>query len=89
MKSGRLDAETIKAAANGGLLASAASITSGVALTASPVKLLGLITLGTATTVSWPVVAGAGVAGATAAYMLEKKRQRDVEEDFESLLGQG
>jgi len=84
-----LAAEAFEGAARGGLLASAASITSGLAVASAPVKLLGLITLGTTTAVSWPLVATIGAAGAVvggvSAAVIESKRQARIREEFNRL----
>ncbi|MCB1204769.1 MAG: hypothetical protein KDN18_10965 [Verrucomicrobiae bacterium] len=86
----RIATEAIEGASRGGLLASAASITSGLALASTPVKLLGLLTIGTTTAVSWPVVVAMGAAGAifggVSAAMIENKRQRRVQKEFTELL---
>jgi hypothetical protein len=83
-------AEAFDGATKGGLLASAAAITSGLAVASAPVKLLGLITIGTTTAVSWPLVAGIGVVGAivggVAAAMIEGKRQQHIREEFTELM---
>lgn len=82
--------EAIDGATRAGLLASAASITSGVAVATVPVKLLGLITIGTATAISWPVVVAAGVAGAVfgglSSAMMEGRRQQRIREEFTRLI---
>jgi hypothetical protein len=83
-------AEAIEGAAKGGLLASAAAITSGFAIASTPVKLLGLITIGTTTAVSWPIVAAIGAAGAlfggVSAALLEGHRQQRTREEFTELM---
>jgi hypothetical protein len=85
----RIATEAVEGATKAGLLASAASITSGLAVASTPVKLLGLITLGTTTAVSWPVVIALGAAGAlfggVSAAMIESKRQQRVREEFTRL----
>ena len=86
----KIAAEAIDGATKGGLLASAASITSGIAVASTPVKLLGLITLGTTTAISWPVVAALGVVGAivggASAAMIESKRQDQIRKEFAKLM---
>ena len=87
---GKIVAEAIDGATKGGLVASAASITSGIAVAATPVKLLGLITLGTTTAISWPLVAALGAAGAliggVSAAMIEGKRQDEIRKEFARLM---
>jgi hypothetical protein len=87
---GRIASEAFEGATKGGLLAASASITSGLALASTPVKLLGLITLGTTTAVSWPVVAAVGAAGAilggVSAAMIEGNRQRQIHREFNRLM---
>ena len=86
----KIAADAIDGATKGGLLASAASITSGIAVASTPVKLLGLITLGTTTAISWPVVAALGAAGAViggaSAAMIEGKRQDEIRKEFARLM---
>jgi len=86
----KIAAEAIEGATKGGLFASAAAITSGLAIASTPVKLLGLIAIGTTTAVSWPVVAGIGVVGAIcgglSAAMVEGHRQRRIREEFTRLM---
>jgi len=86
----KIATEAFEGAAKGGLLAAAASITSGFAVASAPVKLLGLITLGTTTAVSWPLVAAVGAAGAVlggvSAAMIEGNRQQRVREEFTRLI---
>ena len=85
-----ITAEVFEGATKAGLLSSAASITSGLALASTPVKLLGLITIGTTTAVSWPLVVAIGVAGAIvggiSAAMIEGKRQERIREEFTELI---
>jgi len=81
--------ESLKGASRGGALAAAGSIISGVAMASVPVKILGLLTVGTATVVSIPVVVavaagGAVVGGAAAAYSSYRK-QKQIEEEFDRL----
>jgi len=87
---GRIASQAFEGATKGGLLAASASITSGLALASTPVKLLGLITLGTTTAVSWPVVAAVGAAGAilggVSAAMIEGNRQRHIHREFTRLM---
>jgi hypothetical protein len=86
----RMTTEAIEGATKGGLLASAASITSGLAVASTPIKLLGLITIGTTTAVSWPVVAAIGAAGAifggVSASMIERNRQQRIRREFTRLI---
>lgn len=86
---GRIATESIEGAAKGGLLAASASITSGLAIASTPVKLLGLVTLGTTTAVSWPIVAAIGAAGAilggVSAAMIEGNRQQKIHREFTRL----
>ncbi|MBP9224453.1 MAG: hypothetical protein KBF76_11330 [Verrucomicrobiales bacterium] len=85
----KVAAEAVEGAAKGGLLAAAASITSGLAMASTPVQLLGFITLGTTTAVSWPLVVAAGAAGAivggVSAAMIESNRQERVRREFTRL----
>lgn len=85
----KVAAEAVEGAAKGGLLAAAASITSGLAISSTPVQLLGLITLGTTTAVSWPLVAVIGTAGAiiggVSAAMIEGNRQEQIRREFTRL----
>ena len=87
---GKIATEAFEGATKGGLLAAAASITSGLAVASAPVKLLGLITLGTTTAVSWPVVAAIGAAGAifggVSAAMIEGNRQEQIRREFTRLM---
>lgn len=86
---GRIATEAIEGATKGGLLAASASITSGLAIASTPVKLLGLVTLGTTTAVSWPIVAVIGAAGAilggVSAAMIEGNRQQKIHREFTRL----
>lgn len=86
---GRIATEAIEGATKGGLLAASASITSGLAIASTPVKLLGLVTLGTTTAVSWPIVAAIGAAGAilggVSAAMIEGNRQQKIHREFTRL----
>ena len=83
---GKIATEAVEGATKGGLLAAAASITSGLAVASTPVQLLGLITLGTTTAVSWPLVAAIGAAGAiiggVSAAMIEGNRQKHIHQEF-------
>ena len=56
--------KAISGATQSGILASASAIASGLATVTTPVKVLGLVTIGSTTAVSWPMVAGIGVAAA-------------------------
>jgi len=62
----------------------------GFAIASTPVKLLGLITIGTTTAVSWPIVAAIGAAGAlfggVSAALLEGHRQQRTREKFTELI---
>jgi len=86
---GRIATEAFEGATKGGLLAASASITSGLAIASTPVKLLGLVTLGTTTAVSWPIVAAIGAAGAilggVSAAMIEGNRQQKIHREFTRL----
>ena len=86
----KIAAEAFEGATKGGLLAAASSITSGLAMASAPVKLLGLITLGTTTAVSWPLVAAIGAAGAifggVSAAMIEGNRQEHIRREFTRLM---
>ncbi|GAB4135073.1 hypothetical protein [Thermopirellula anaerolimosa] len=82
----RIATEALKGASKGALLASAASIVSGVAMATVPIKVLGIVTVATATTVAAPVVGaiavgGAVVGGAGAAYAAYRK-QAKIEKQF-------
>lgn len=81
--------ESFKGASKGGLVAAAGSILSGAALVVVPVKILGLFTIATATVVSAPVVlavgAGGAVVGGTAAALLNYRKQRQIEAEFDRL----
>jgi len=87
---GNIVTEAFEGATKGGLLAAAASITSGLAVASTPVQVLGLITIGTTTAVSWPLVAGIGAAGAVlggvSAAMIESKRQEQIRREFTQLM---
>lgn len=84
-------AEAAGGAATGGILAAASSIATGIAVGSTPVKLLGLITLGTTTAISWPLVlavgAGGALLGGIASAMSEVRRQEDIKEEFQRLIG--
>lgn len=88
----QLATHALEAAATAGLLASAASIASGLALVSTPVKVLGLLTIGSATAVSWPLVAAVGSAGAIvgglAAARAEGRRQERIRSEFSELMSQ-
>ncbi len=88
----KIAAESFEGATKGGLLASAASITSGIAMATTPVKVLGLLTIGTSTAISWPVVIAMGAAGAVfggfSAAMIERKRQEHIRREFARLMNQ-
>lgn len=85
----KVASEAVEGAAKGGLLAAAASITSGLAVASTPVQLLGFITLGTTTAVSWPLVAVIGTVGAiiggVSAAMIEGNRQEQIRREFTRL----
>lgn len=85
--------EALTGASKSGLVAAAGSILSGVAMASVPVKILGFITVGTATVVSTPVVlavgAGGAVVGGAAAAYLNYRKQRGIEEEFRKLTKQG
>jgi len=80
-----------KGASKGAVVAAATSIVSGYAMASVPVKVLGLITVGTSTVVAAPVVAsaaacGALVGGALAAYAAYRK-QAKIEKLFHDAIG--
>lgn len=87
---GKVAGEAFEGAAKGGLLAAAASITSGLAIASTPVQLLGLVTIGTTTAVSWPIVAAIGAVGAiiggVSAAMIEGNRQEQTRREFTRLM---
>ena len=72
----------------GGMAAATISVASGAAIITTPVKILGLITIGTTTTISLPIVIGAGLVGAAvvgAGAACYKKREINlVNRHFES-----
>lgn len=82
----------IKGATQSGIVASASAIASGLAIVSTPVKVLGLVTIGTTTAVSWPMVAGIGVtaaiAGGTTSAAMVRKRQNTIEAEFAKLTNQ-
>ncbi len=83
-------ANALKGATKAGATAAASSVLTGVGMTTVPVKLFGLITIGTTTVVSMPVVvtigiAGAVLGGAAAAYAVHR-RHKKVKTQFETLL---
>ena len=85
-----ITASGLKGASKGAAVAGAGSILSGAAMVAVPVKVLGILTVGSAATVSLPVVAsvaagGAVVGGAAAAFASYRKQSR-IEEEFEALM---
>jgi len=87
---GKIATEAFEGATRGGILAAAASITSGLAVASTPVQLLGLITIGTTTAVCWPLVATVATAGAifggVSAAMIEGNRQQRIREEFTRLM---
>lgn len=87
---GNIVTEAFEGATKGGLLAAAASITSGLAVASTPVQVLGLFTIGTTTAVSWPLVAAIGATGAVlggvSAAMIESKRQEQIRREFTRLM---
>jgi serine acetyltransferase len=78
--------ESAKGATKGGLVAAAGSILSGIAMVSAPVKILGLITVGSSVAVSAPVVlsvaTGGAIVGATAAAFFSYRKQRSIEREF-------
>lgn len=86
--------DTLTGASKGALLASAASIVSGVAMVTTPsTAFFGLITLGATTAVAFPVfasvaVGGAIVGGATAAILRHKKNKK-IHKQFAKLNVEG
>ena len=86
----KIGTDAAKGASKGALVAGAASIISGVAMASVPVKILGLITIGTSVAVAAPVVAsvavgGAIVGGAAAAYASHRK-QAKIEKQFNQMV---
>jgi len=75
------------------LVATAGSLLSGVAMASVPVKILGFITVRTATMVSTLVVLAVGVdgtvIGCAAAASLNYRKQRSIEKVFRELIQQG
>lgn len=86
----KITAEAVEGATKGGLLASAASITSGLAVATAPVKLLGVLTIGTTAAISWPIVVAIGIAGAIfggiSAATAEGNRQERIRKEFTELI---
>jgi hypothetical protein len=79
----------LRGARNGAIVSAAGSIVSGVGMASVPIKILGLITIGTSTTVAFPVVAsvaagGAVVGGAIGAFSAYR-RQKRIEDTFKEL----
>jgi len=86
----RISLDTAKGASRSALLAGAGSVASGLATTSLPIKIAGLITIGSTTVVSAPVVAsmsvGGAVLGGIAAAFYSNRRQQKIEEEFDSLI---
>lgn len=85
--------QAAKGALKGAATGTAASFVSGIALVSVPVKLFGLITVGSATVVAAPAVAGlaaggALVGGAYAAFAAYR-RQRGIEKEFDRHVNSG
>lgn len=76
-------------AAQAGLLGSATSVISGAAIRSTPVRFLGLITVGTATSVSMPIVITAAAAGAAlgllAGMLKEIRDQQRIKDEWDRL----
>ena len=89
----RILGQALLGGANGGLLTAAGAVVSGAAFVSTPVRLLGLITLGITTSVSWPVVlaygAGGVVVGALSGALVERQRQERIRQEFSRLLERG
>ena len=85
--------EAMTGASKGALVASAASIVSGVAMVATPSTsiLWGLITFGASSVVAFPVVAsvavGGAIVGGAAAAIQRHQKNKKIDEDFENLHG--
>jgi len=87
----RIAKDAFTGARKGALLAGAASIVSGVALTTTPVTaFFGFITIGSAVAVALPIVAtvaaGGAIVGGTAAAISRHRRDEKIKRDFENHL---
>jgi hypothetical protein len=89
----RVFRDSLAGASKGGAVAGAGSIITGIGLASVPVKILGFITVGSATVVSVPVVAGVAVGGAVvaAAYAgyTSYRRQCEIEAEFDRYVKGG
>lgn len=86
----KIGLDGIKGATKSSIVASASSIVSGFAMVDVPVKVLGLVTVGTSTAVSTPIAltfaaTGAVLGGTIAAYS-SYKAQEKVHQDFEEAM---
>lgn len=87
--------DSLTGASKGALLASAASIVSGVAMVTTPSTsiLWGLITFGASSVVAFPVVASVAVGGAAvggaAAAILRHKKNKKIHKQFAKLNAEG
>jgi hypothetical protein len=86
----KVAAEALKGAAKSGAVSAAGSILSGVAMASVPIKVLGILTIGSATVISLPVVlavgAGGAIVGGAAAAYFNYRKQRNVEAEFDELV---
>lgn len=72
--------EMIDSIIDNGLITSALSVVSGLAITQTPVTIFfGLISVGTTAVVSAPIIAGAGVAGGIYGYYKHRAKREKVE----------
>jgi len=82
---------SVKGASKGCVSFSAASIASGAAMVSVPVKMLGVITVGTSTVVSVPVVAGFGLFGSIAIggfnALMCCRKARLLDQEFADIIG--
>jgi hypothetical protein len=78
-----------KGAVKSAALGASGSILSGAAMVTVPVKLLGLVTVGTSTVVAMPVVVtaalGCALIGGVAAAGVSYVQQRKIEKEFDRL----
>lgn len=86
----KIGLDGLKGATKGSVVASASSIVSGYAMVDVPVKVLGLVTVGTSTAVSAPIVltfaaTGAVLCGTITAYSSYKAKEK-VHKDFEEAM---